>query len=78
MFLPLSQFTFEQLDREIWEMIGLSGDHGAAEGHRYYSTFEYVYDDEGKEARDLECVSDDELKDILAGGSGFVNVVWDW
>lgn len=72
----LSILTYNDLDYEIFNFLGNCGDHGAAEYQRWYSTFEYVYDEEGREAEDLEGVDDDELRRILAAGSGYINVVW--
>lgn len=43
---------------------------------RVYSHFEYVYKEEGREDQNLHGVTDNELRRIVAAGSGYVYVQW--
>lgn len=76
--MNLAKLSSETLNDKIEETIRLSGDdHGRSETGKKYTTFEYVYDEEGRAARSLEGLSDEELREIIAN-NGFVNVEWVW
>lgn len=60
-------------------MIGQSGDHGEAQtAAANFIILEYVYDDERIETEPLDGEDDQQLRSIIARGSGFVYVVWEW
>lgn len=62
----------------IREMIRQSGDHGEAQTETAEIFLQYVYDDEGIEAEPLDGVDDQELRRIIARGSGVIHVVWEF
>lgn len=77
--MNLAKLSSETLNKSIEEVIRRTGDdHGRAETGKKYTTFEYVYDEEGRAARSLEELSDEDLREIIANNNGFVNVEWVW
>ncbi|KAK7731142.1 hypothetical protein SLS63_005417 [Diaporthe eres] len=71
--------TYDVLNSEIVRMIGQSGDHGEAQtAAANLIILEYVYDDERIETEPLDGEDDQQLRSIIARGSGFVYVVWEW
>lgn len=64
----------------ICEVISRNGsdDHGVTTTECRIITFEFIYDEEDQEPRSLEGESDEELRRIIARGSGVVYVEWEW
>lgn len=67
----------EELREAIEVVISKGGDHGIeAFVDRHFLSFDFVPAEEGKANETLFGVSDEDLQRILAGGKGFVQVVW--
>ncbi|KKY35630.1 hypothetical protein UCDDA912_g04411 [Diaporthe ampelina] len=78
-FGSLADLTRDRLGEELHHAVESSGDHGDAVGPDYvFLNLEYVYDKKGQEAQSLMYVSDEELRSIVARGSGLVVAGWVW
>ncbi|KAI7783392.1 hypothetical protein LA080_011953 [Diaporthe eres] len=75
----LDDLTYDVLDSEIGRIIAQSGDHGEAQtAAANIIILEYVYYDERIETEPLDGEDEQQLRSIIARGSGFLYVVWEW
>ncbi|KAG6361815.1 hypothetical protein INS49_010044 [Diaporthe citri] len=74
----LADLTYGVLSGMVGRIIGRSGDHGEAQNAFANIILVYVYDDGGIEPERLDGGDDQQLRDIMGRGSGFVDMVWDW
>lgn len=79
--LDLARITADDLIDEIDTIIEHGGFHGLEHDDDVtyaYLSFEYVFYDDGRAPVSLGDIPDWELRRVLAGGEGYVEVVWDF
>lgn len=79
--LDLATITIDDLEERVDQVIEEGGYHGLEHDEDVfysYISFQYVFYDQVRMPLSLFGMADQELRRVLGGGEGFVEVVWDF